>query len=147
MKNLLAILLLILGSCAMPRIIVLNDPLSAREHNDLGVAYERKQWFELAEKEYKKAIENQKDWAVPRFNLGNLYYGHGDLKQAEACYRDALKIEGNNPDIMNNLASLLHDMKRDSDAKELIVKALAIRSKEEYRDTYRKITGSDPPCH
>jgi Flp pilus assembly protein TadD len=145
MKRILILIFLFLGSCAMPRIIILEDPLSAREHNDLGVAYERKNLFDLAEKEYTKAIEKEKDWAVPHFNLGNLHYVRGDLKQAERSYRTALGLDRNNPDIMNNLASLLHDMKRDREAKELIVKAMSIMPKDEYRDTFRKITGSAAP--
>jgi Flp pilus assembly protein TadD len=145
MKRILLLFLLFTGSCAMPRIIVLEDPLSAREHNDLGVAYEQKRMFSLAEKEYARAIEKEKDWAIPRFNLGNLYYAQGNLKLAERSYRAALDMDRNNPDIMNNLAVLLHETKRDDEAKELILKALAIRSKEEYRDTYQKITGSAAP--
>lgn len=145
MKQFLVVIVLLLGSCVMPRVIVLEDPLSAGEHNDLGVAYEQKGLVDLAEKEYGKAIEREKDWAVPRFNLGNLYYARGDLKKAERSYRTALDLDRNNPDIMNNLAGLLHDMQRDREAEELIVKALAITSKEEYLDTYRKITGSPAP--
>jgi len=145
MKRIFILVLLLLCSCAMPRIIVLEDPLSAREHNDLGIAYEQKSLFDLAEKEYAKAIEKNKDWAVPHFNLGNLYYTRGDLKRAERSYRTALDLDRDNPDIMNNLACLLHDMKQDQEATELIVKALSIASKEEYRDTYRKITGAPAP--
>jgi len=29
-----------LSACSIPRIVVLSDPLTAQEHNDLGVSYE-----------------------------------------------------------------------------------------------------------
>jgi Flp pilus assembly protein TadD len=137
--------MLLTGSCAMPRIVILKDPLSAQEHNDLGLAYEQKDMYELAEKEYGKAAGKQKDWAVPLFNLGNLYYKQGNLKKAEEYYRHALDLDRNNPDIMNNLANLLKDENRTAEAKEMIHQALAIQRKAEYLDTYRRITGADAP--
>ena len=134
-------LILLISCCAAPRIVVFDDPLSAEEHNELGVIYEQKGMYDLAEKEYKQASAKEKAWAIPYFNLGNLAYKKGDLKLAEGYYHKALDREGNNPDIMNNLASLLHDMGRNEEAKVLIDKALAIAHKAEYIDTKQKITG------
>ena len=48
---------LLLGGCALPRVIVLNDPLDAAGHNDLGVAYEQRGEFDLAVREYDRAAE------------------------------------------------------------------------------------------
>jgi Tfp pilus assembly protein PilF len=145
MKKILLIILLLATSCATPKIIVLKDPLSAQEHNDLGLAYEQKRMYEPAEKEYKKAIEKKKDWTIPQFNLGNLYYEQGHLKKAEECYRTALRLDKDNADVMNNLANLLYDENRKTEAMDMIVQALAIQKKEEYIGTYRRITGADKP--
>jgi Flp pilus assembly protein TadD len=124
----------------MPRVVILKDPLTAGEHVDLGVAYERKGMLDLAEKEYLKAAEKQDGWAVPYFNLGNIAYGKNDMKAAEKYYRKALELDELNPDIMNNLASLLHDMGRNEEAVVLIEKALVIKQKKEYLETKQKIT-------
>ena len=129
------------AACSMPRIVVLKDPLSAKEHVDLGVVYEQKGMLDLAEKEYLKASDKQADWAIPYFNLGNVAYERKDLKVAEAYYRKALKLDERNPDVMNNLASLLHETGRDDEAGVLIEKALSLQQKEEYLDTERSIKG------
>lgn len=128
-----------LWSCSMPQIVVLDDPLSAVEHNDLGVIYETKGMFDLAEKEYYKAIKQKEDWSVPYFNLGNLYYKQNNSDKAEWSFRKALKIDPDNPDVLNNLAYLLYEQGRLVEAKELIDRVLTIQSKPEYLDTRSKI--------
>ncbi len=134
-------LVLFVSACSAPRIIIVKDPLTATEHNDLGVVYEQKGMLDLAEKEYFQALEKENDWWLPYFNLGNLFYKKGDLLVAEIYYRRALDYEGANADVMNNLANLLHERKRDAEAVELITKALFMERKPEYLDTYRKVTG------
>lgn len=134
-----AVLILLLASCALPRIVILNDPLSAQEHNDLGVVYEQKGMYDLAEKEYRQAIAKEKGWSVPWFNRGNLAYRRGDLSAAEKMYRKALTLDSENPDIMNNLAQVLIDRGQRDEAKRLIDRALAIQAKPEYLDTARRL--------
>jgi Tfp pilus assembly protein PilF len=137
----LALIVFALTACSTPRIVILNDPLTAREHVDLGLAYEHKGLLDLAKKEYLKAVDIQDTWEVPYFNLGNVAYSQKDLKNAETYYRKALNLDQQNPDIMNNLANLLHDMGRNEEAMVLIDKALAIHHKAQYIDTKQKITG------
>jgi hypothetical protein len=48
--------------------VIMRDALSAAEHNDLGVVYEKKGLFSLAEKEYGKALEKDRSWPLPLFN-------------------------------------------------------------------------------
>ena len=139
-----ALFVLLAASCSMPYVVVVRDPLTASEHNDLGVAYERKGQLDLAEKEYLRAGEKDRKWALPLFNLGNIAYGRADLEAAEGYYRRALALDKANPDIMNNLASLLHDISLDHEAAALISKALSVERKPEYLDTYRKIMGYFP---
>lgn len=132
-------LVLYLGGCAIPRVVILDDPLSAAEHNELGVVYEHKGMFDLAEKEYGKAAAKDKNWAIPRFNLGNLAYRKGDFKGAERHFRAALEREADNADVMNNLANTLADQGRLAEALEMINRALAIKQAPAYLDTYRQI--------
>jgi tetratricopeptide (TPR) repeat protein len=136
-----AVLVLVLAACSIPRIVVMNDPLSAKEHINLGLAYEHKGMLDLAEKEYLKAAGKKDDWSVPYFNLGNIAYRKKDLKTAEKYYRKALDLDKQNPDIMNNLANLLHETGRDVEAGALIEKAISIQPKDEYLDTEHTIKG------
>ena len=128
-----------LCSCTFPQIVVLDDPLSASEHNDLGVVYEQKGLYDLAEKEYVKALKKQEHWAVPYFNLGNLYYKQGSYKKAEHSYRKALDIDTDNPDVLNNLAYLLYEQGRCEEALALVDQALTIETTAQYLDTRNKI--------
>jgi tetratricopeptide (TPR) repeat protein len=137
-------ILLLNASCSMPRMVILHDPLTASEHNDLGVIYEQKGQLDLAEKEYLKAVQRDRKWYLPLFNLGNLFYQKSEYEKAEGYYRRALALNSSNPDVMNNLACLLHDISLDHEAGELITKALSIERKPEYIDTYRKIMGYFP---
>jgi Flp pilus assembly protein TadD len=135
----LTAVLLALAACSMPKVVVLDDPLSAREHMDLGLSYEAQGRLDLARREYLKAAAGQGDWATPHFNLGNIAHRERDLAAAESHFRKALSLEADNPDIMNNLAVVLHELGRDAEARDLVVRALAIQDREEYRDTLHAI--------
>jgi Flp pilus assembly protein TadD len=126
-------------SCSVPQVIILEDALTAEQHNDLGVIYEKKGLNDLAEKEYLKAAGKRKEWMVPHFNLGNLCYQKGDYARSEAFYRKALERAPSNPDVMNNLANALFMQGRFDEARKTIEDALAIDRKEEYLDTYRRV--------
>ena len=141
----LTAVLVTLSACSMPRVVLLTDPLTAREHVDLGLAYERRGMTELAEKEYTKAADMEPTWALPYFNLGNVAYSRKDLAAAERYYSRAQERDPNNPDTMNNLALVLHETGRDTQARALIAKALSIRVTPEYLDTQRLITGAEDP--
>lgn len=140
MKRFLPLLLMIaLAGCAMPKIVVFDDPLTAQQHNDLGVAYEGKGDFGLAEKEYEKALKMNREWVIPYLNLGHLYYRQDKLDRAEHILREGLRAKGDHPDLLNNLAWVLMEKGRLEHAQYLIDKAISIEDKEEYRDTRREI--------
>ena len=67
-KSILLLSVLVLAACAMPKIVILEDPLTAQQHNDLGVAYEEKGDFALAGKEYEKALGKNREWVIPYLN-------------------------------------------------------------------------------
>ena len=93
--------------CSMPRIIVLNDPLDARQHNDLGVAYEQRGDLDLASREYQRAAALDTGWALPLTNLGNLAARNSNWQEAASHYQEALARQPGNAETMNNLAWVL----------------------------------------
>ena len=123
----------------IPQIIVIDDPLTAQQHNDLGVAYEEKGDYALAGKEYEKAIKKNRDWVIPYLNLGHLYYRQDKFDQAERALREGLRVKGDHPDLLNNLAWVLMEKGQLKEAKTLIDKAISVEDKEEFRDTRREI--------
>lgn len=98
---------LLLGGCSLPRLIVLNDPLDAHQHNDLGVAYQQRGETDLALREYQRAADLDSDWARPLINRGNVLAANQDWDGAAKSYRQALRREPDNAEAMNNLAWVL----------------------------------------
>jgi Tfp pilus assembly protein PilF len=131
--------LLFLASCSIPQIYVIEDPLTASQHNELGYIYEQQGKFGLAEKEYRAAMRKQRDWPVPYFNLGNVYFKLQDLAKAEEYYREAIERDPVHSDAMNNLAYVLCERGMDEEAREWINKALSIQTKEKYLATQNRI--------
>jgi Flp pilus assembly protein TadD len=115
---------LALGGCA--RLVVLNDPLGAAEHNDLGVAYERAGEARLAEREYRRALRLEPRLTRARVNLGNLRAAAGRWADAEREYRRALRDAPDDADALNNLAhALLGQGRRLDEAEALAERARA----------------------
>jgi Flp pilus assembly protein TadD len=113
----------LLAGCSLPRIIVLNDPLDARQHNDLGVSYQQRGETDLAIREYNRAAELAGGWAMPLINRGNALAARGDWWQAEKSYRLALGREPGNAEAMNNLAWALLQVDETEAALEWAEKA------------------------
>ena len=106
-RLLIILLTLFATGCSLPRVIVLNDPLDARQHNDLGVAYEARGETDLALREYRRAADLDTQWDRPLVNRGNVLAGQQDWKKAAASYRAALDRNPANAEAMNNLAWVL----------------------------------------
>ncbi len=113
-----------LAGCATPRIVVLSDPLDAREHNDLGASYETSGELDLALKAYETAADKDSSWDQPLINLGNVHATQGDWTQAAASYRLALKRNPVNPEAMNNLAYALVNLDEPREALDLSAQAV-----------------------
>jgi len=122
---LMLVLVLGLAGCSLPRIIVLNDPLDARQHNDLGVAYEQRHEYDLALREYQRASELDAHWAQPLINQGNVLAGMENWNESAERYRQALEIEPGNAEAMNNLAWVLMKKGDVKDGLEWARKAVA----------------------
>lgn len=101
----LALALLSAAGCSrLPRIVVLEDPLSAGEHLDLGVAYERKGELDLAAREYERALRKDSGLVQARINLGNVRLAQKRYGDARAEYLRALEARPGDLDAENNLA-------------------------------------------
>ncbi len=92
------------GCSRLPRIIVLEDPLSAAEHLDLGVAYERKGELDLAAREYERALGKEAGLVQARVNLGNVRLARKQYGEARREYLRALDVRPGDLDAENNLA-------------------------------------------
>ena len=138
-KSILLLAVCILAACTMPKIVVFDDPLTAEQHNDLGVAYEEKGDFNLAAKEYEKAIRKNREWVVPYLNLAHVCYRQDKLDQAERVLREGIRIKGDHPDLLNNLAWIMMEKGEFKNALYLVDKAIHLDNTEEYRDTRQAI--------
>ena len=136
-----ALLLAAVALAGCGHLVVLHDPLTAAEHNDLGVAYERSGQNELAGREYRKALRRDRHFAVARVNLGNLAAASGRWGEAERCYRAALSERPDDGDAMNNLASALLKRGRHLDeAEALASRAVALGGRDSlYRATLAEV--------
>jgi Flp pilus assembly protein TadD len=113
-----------LAGCA--HLVVLHDPLTSDEHNDLGVAYESRGQLDLAAKEYRKALRLAPHQSRARVNLGNVAAARGRWRDAERQYRRALRDSTTDADAMNNLAvALLRQGRGLDEARALAERAVA----------------------
>ena len=93
------------GGCGhVPKVIVLEDPLSADEHVALGVAYERNGELSLAAREYERALEKDRSSFQARVNLGNVRLAEKRYPDARTEYLEALELRRGDPGATNNLA-------------------------------------------
>ncbi|MDC0110685.1 tetratricopeptide repeat protein, partial [Alphaproteobacteria bacterium] len=86
--------------------IQINDDKNDILTSLLGVAYFQLKNFELAKKNFLKAINLNKNNDNAYTNLGNCYFELGLIKQAEDSHNNSLKINPNNKMALNNLAAL-----------------------------------------
>jgi tetratricopeptide (TPR) repeat protein len=142
---LLFFVLLALASCAIPKIIILHDPLSPEEHINLGLAYEKKGETRRAIAEYEKA---SKELPEAYLYLGNICFSKGAYAESEKYYREAIKKKPNLADAYNNLAWLLHIRGMDSgEALALARKAVELKPlDEQYADTLHQIEEAPSPA-
>jgi len=99
------LVLLLAGGCSrIPKIIVLEDPLTAPEHVELGVAYERKGELDLARREYDRALLKDRGFYRARVNLGNVFLAKKEYGKAREEYLMALGLRPGDAEATNNLS-------------------------------------------
>jgi Flp pilus assembly protein TadD len=152
MRRALAVVLgatLVAALAGCSHFVVLNDPLTASEHNDLGVVYESSGQFDLAAKEYQKALRLEPHDARARVNLGNVEAARGRWDAAEKHYRRALQDSTTDWDAMNNLAvALLKQDRQLDEALSLAERAAAAGGERDsvYRATLAEVKSARRPA-
>ncbi|MDR2461026.1 MAG: tetratricopeptide repeat protein [Deltaproteobacteria bacterium] len=129
--GLLLWLLVLCPACTiLPKILILDDPLSQEEHLTLAMIYENEGKLDLAIREYELAP------SIPfaAYALGNVYFLQGDYKKAETQYRRAIRMDGL-PEAYSNLSFLLVTQGKDlEDAYEYALKAVEEAIKRDLDD-------------
>ena len=132
--------LIALSGCA--HLVVLHDPLTASEHNDLGVAYEGRGQLSLAASEYRKSVALDSHQSRTWVNLGNVEAATGRWRAAERAYRRALRDSSTDADAMNNLAvALLRQGRNRDEARAYAERAVAAGGERDslYRATLTEV--------
>jgi Flp pilus assembly protein TadD len=132
-----------LAGCA--HFVILHDPLTAREHSDLGVVYESRAQLDLAAKEYRHSLKLDPHQSRTRVNLGNVQAARGKWRSADKSYRRALSDSTTNTDAMNNLAvALLRQGRNRDEARALAEHAVALAGERDsiYRATLAEVNAS-----
>lgn len=125
--------------CSFSRIVILKDPLTPKEHLNLGVVYERKGELDLAIHEYQLAL---KKLPIANLYLGNAYFLKKEYEIAEKYYKKAIEEIPFNANAHNNLAWLYYIKQENLDeAESLVLKAIEMdpQKKDLYLDTLEKI--------
>lgn len=137
-----ALTVAILGATGCSHLVVLHDPLTAPEHNDLGVAYEAEGRLDLAAREYRRALRLDPRFGRARLNLGNVEAAAGRWARAEREFRRALAMLPGDPDPPNNLAvALLRQGGSLAEAESLAVRAVSLAGGRDslYRATLAEV--------
>jgi tetratricopeptide (TPR) repeat protein len=136
----LVTVLALISGCSLPRIIVLEDPLSPEEHLKLGMAYESKKEYDLAAAEYTTASPSL---PAAYLFLGNVLFLQGKYAESEQRYRRAIKELPGDPRPYNNLAWLYYTQGINlEEAENLARRAVALApagGDAPYRDTLDQI--------
>jgi tetratricopeptide (TPR) repeat protein len=102
--------------------------LTAEEHNDLGVFFERAGLLEPATQHYVAAVQSRPENSYFRMNLGNALLKQRRLREAADTFARAVELDSQNADAMNNLAYANLEMGRNlDDAVRLCQQAVALR--------------------
>lgn len=112
--------------------------LSAEEHNDLGVFWERAGKPESATQHYLAATQMNPGNSYYRMNLGNALLKQHRPVEAAGAFARAVELDAQNADAMNNLAYTYSEMGQNlDDAVRLCARAAAVlpARKAYYLDT------------
>ncbi|HTP03999.1 MAG TPA: tetratricopeptide repeat protein [Nitrospirota bacterium] len=132
--------ILFIQGCSLPKIIILHDPLSPEEHNNLGRIYESQQQFEQAMEQYHAALEKDRNFVPSLLLLGDLSYRLKKYAEAESAYKKAIKLQPENGDIYNNLCWVYIDQEINMEmATDLVQKAISLTP--EHRSYYLDTLG------
>ncbi len=118
---------LTLAACQSPSTI--SKPQSDRSklaeiNTELGGQYMRNREYQIAMDKLKKAIELDPHLVDAHSTLGLLYGVLGQNEQAEASFKQALRIDANNSAALNNYGQFLCQRGRYEEGEKTIMKAV-----------------------
>ncbi|GGO67005.1 type IV pilus biogenesis/stability protein PilW [Bowmanella pacifica] len=145
MRKLCFCLLFLLSACASQTQIdgrgpgaEFNAEDAARTRISLGLTYLKNGNFTQAKFNLDKALEYAPSMADAHYSLAYYYQQVEENKHAEEAYRQAMRLDKNNPDIVNSYGAFLCQQGRYNDAKQYFQQALDnqayIRSAETYEN-------------
>ena len=112
---------------ALYRQVLATNPRHADSLHLLGVIARQLGRPALAIEYIDKAIEIEPRAAAYHTSRGNVLKDVGGTSDAEACYRQALRLQSDSPDALANLGGLLVELGRFPEAEPLCRRALQIR--------------------
>ena len=104
-------------------------PKTSVLYNILGVVLQKKNNFDKAILNLKKAINLQPNFDQAHNNLGNILKNTGKFEEAVNCYRVALKINPNYAEVYSNLGNALTEIGKIEEAIVNHQKALKLNPK------------------
>lgn len=118
-------------------------PGDPKLRNRLGVLYARFGLYDEAEREFRKATEQQ-NYIPALMNLGNLHYLRSDLVRALAAFQKAAETQPSNPRILLSLAKVHHEMEDYTGASELYKRIADADAELAARYDYLDLKREDP---
>lgn len=101
-----------------------RSPHNALVHYNIGLLHQDKGRYDLAEREYRTALEITPDYAGVYNNLGILYQLKGDYGLAEMQFKKALQYRPDLAEAMDNLGSVYYRQNLPDQALEQFEKAI-----------------------
>ncbi len=103
---------------------VVKAPLPPPTPEDLGDSLTMHQRYQAAIAAYQKAPRSAVIWN----KMGIAYQMMFNVREATHCYRESLKLDSHNADVINNLATVYDSQKQYSEAEHLYRKALKVNA-------------------
>jgi len=97
---------------------------------EYGFSYFLLKEYELAEKYYYKAINADKNWALPYNDLGNIYGNLKNNEKSEEYYLKAIEKDKNWSFPYNNLGILYKNLERYEESEKYYLKAIEKDNKD-----------------
>jgi tetratricopeptide (TPR) repeat protein len=133
--------------------VIEMNPTGAVLYKDRGTAYRKLGEYELALKDFEKAIEIDKNFS-PAYGALALLHAvapnppiHNPNQAVKLAQKAVTLSGGNSPDMLENYAEVLHALNQTAAAVSALSKALAMDPKNrEYQELLAKWQGSASPA-
>jgi 4-amino-4-deoxy-L-arabinose transferase-like glycosyltransferase len=103
-----------------------RDRALARDHEHVGLRYQREGSMRAAEEQYRLALEVKPDDGDALNNLGTVLMADGRIEEARAVFERAAAAMPENPVPLENLATALARLEENAAAEAVLRRAVAI---------------------